>query len=175
MMNINEENNFQYGESIYTGENENTKKENLVFGIVGALLGSLIGVLLWVGIYSMGYIAAISGLVMVICGFKGYEMFAGGLSKKGVIATVIITIVMVYVSTHISYGLDIYNAFKDSYEITIFDGIRSVTSFVSEYPEIKSGFIKDLLMGYGFTALGAFSTVKNMLNKDGASVREGNI
>lgn len=53
MMNINEGNNFQYGEKIYTGENENINKENLLFGIVGALLGSLIGVLLWVVILQL--------------------------------------------------------------------------------------------------------------------------
>lgn len=139
------------------------KKPNIIAGTIGALLGSLIGVALWIIVFQIGYIASICGVVLAICAMKGFELFSGRLTKSGVIVTIIITIVMVYISNHLSYGIDIYNYYRVTENITIWDGIRSVGSFVSEIPEFKQDFIKTLCMGYGFTLLGAFSTFKSAL------------
>lgn len=40
------------------------KKENLVGGVVGALIGSLLGVASIVLLSQLGYVAAISGVIM---------------------------------------------------------------------------------------------------------------
>ncbi|MBE6049954.1 MAG: hypothetical protein E7214_04635 [Clostridium sp.] len=82
---------------------------------------------------------------MIICTIKGYEFFAGILSKKGIISSIIIVLIMVYISTHLSYGLEIYNAYKYEYDVTIIDCIRSVDNFLSDYDDIRSNFIDDLL------------------------------
>ena len=52
---------------------EEKKRENVPAGIVGAFLGSLIGVACAVLIGQLGYVASISGLVMAVCALKGYE------------------------------------------------------------------------------------------------------
>lgn len=54
-----------------SGQEKKQKKENIVAGIVGALIGSLLGVLCIVILGQLGYVAALSGLVMVICTLKG--------------------------------------------------------------------------------------------------------
>ena len=51
---------------------EEKKRENVPAGIVGAFLGSLIGVACAVLIGQLGYVASISGLVMAVCALKGY-------------------------------------------------------------------------------------------------------
>ena len=56
--------------------NQNDIQENVLSGIVGAFLFSLIGGILWFVLYQIGYLAAISGLVGVICAVKGYTFFA---------------------------------------------------------------------------------------------------
>ena len=58
--------------------NNNTveMKENILAGAVGAFLFSLVGGILWFVLYQIGYLAAISGLVGVICAVKGYTFFA---------------------------------------------------------------------------------------------------
>ena len=48
------------------------KRENVLAGIVGAFLGSLIGVACIVIVGQMGYVASICGLVMAVCSLKGY-------------------------------------------------------------------------------------------------------
>ena len=62
---------------------EQKKRENVPAGIVGAFLGSLIGVACAVLIGQLGYVASVSGLVMAVCALKGYELLGGSLTKKG--------------------------------------------------------------------------------------------
>ena len=61
------------------------KRENIAAGIVGAFLGTLLGVVCIVIIDQMGYVASVSGFVMAICALKGYELLGGTLSKKGAV------------------------------------------------------------------------------------------
>lgn len=61
---------------------ENQKKENLFTGIIGALLGSLLGVLCIILLSQMGYVAALSGFVMAVCTLKGYELLAASFPAK---------------------------------------------------------------------------------------------
>ena len=51
-------------------------RENTAAGIVGAFLFSLVGGILWFVLYQVGYLAAISGFVGVICAVKGYTFFS---------------------------------------------------------------------------------------------------
>ncbi|MGL5354727.1 MAG: hypothetical protein ACRDA5_15650, partial [Clostridium sp.] len=136
---------------------------NIITGTIGALLGSLVGVALWVIVFQLGYIASICGMIIAICAMKGFQLFGGKLNKSGIIITLIITIAMVYLSNYLSYSIDVYNAFKATEDITVFDAIRNLGNLFAEFPDLKSEFNKNLLMGYGFTLLGTFSIFKNAL------------
>ena len=46
---------------------EEKPKENVLLGIVGALLFSLAGTVTYFVLYQLGYLAALSGIVAVIC------------------------------------------------------------------------------------------------------------
>ncbi|MDU6522144.1 hypothetical protein [Clostridium sp.] len=46
------------------------------------------------------------------------------------------TIIMVYIATHLSYGIEIYNTFKLD-GITIFDGVKSIRLFLDGIQELK--------------------------------------
>lgn len=143
-------------------ENQNNvqnKGNNIIGGIVGGFIGALLGSIVWILIYQMNYIAAIAGLAICICCIKGYQLLGGKLNVTGVIITSIITIIMVYVANHISLAIDIYSEFKNFYEITFFDALRSVPDFLSE-PSIKSAFMKDLFIGYLLTFIGSASYIK---------------
>lgn len=132
---------------------------NIVGGIVGALLGSVLGVIVWTLIYQLGYISGIAGLVMIICALKGYEMLGGHLSKAGVIISCVISIIMVLVAEQICVGIEIFNAYKDYYEISFFDAFRSVPSFLED-PDLRAAVIGDIIMGYILMAVGAWGTVR---------------
>ena len=48
-----------------------TANENVLAGVVGAFLFSLVGGILWFVLYQIGYVASVSGLVGVVCAVKG--------------------------------------------------------------------------------------------------------
>jgi uncharacterized protein (DUF983 family) len=135
------------------------QKSNVLTGIVGALLGSLIGLALWVIVGLLGYIAAICGLILAICTIKGYELFGGKLNKRGILITLIITLVMVYVSQYLTLGFEIYNQFKADYAISIFDAIKTVPEALKD-SDVSREFYLYLGLGYLFTLLGSFSLFK---------------
>lgn len=70
---------------------EEKPKENVLLGIVGALLFSLAGTVTYFVLYQLGYLAALSGIVAVICAMYGYKLFAKGESKKTVVIAVIMS------------------------------------------------------------------------------------
>ena len=143
-------------------QNKRKGSGNVIGGIVGAFLGSLIGVAVWVLIYELGYISAIAGIVMIVCALKGYEMLGGSLNKTGIIISCLISLIMVIVAEQLSLSIDIYNAYKDYYEITFFDAFRSVPSFMEE-SEVRTAVIGDLIIGYILMAVGAWGTIRQAL------------
>lgn len=142
-----------------TAQQKQKGNGNIVGGIVGALLGSVLGVIVWVLIYQLGYISGIAGLVMIICALKGYELLGGHLSKAGIIISCAISLIMVLVAEQVCVGIEIYNAYKDYYEINFFDAFRSVPSFLEE-PDLKTAVIGDIIMGYILMAVGAWGTIR---------------
>lgn len=143
----------------YASRQEPVKQVNLPLGIVGALIGSLIGVAVWVLIYKLGFIAGITGFVMSVCCFKGYELLGGRMDKKGVWIALIIAIVMLAAAEMISLGLEIYDVYSEYYVMSIFDAMQMIPSFLTE-GEIVVSIIKDLAFGYAFMAAASFSYIK---------------
>lgn len=53
-------------------EQRKKRPENVVAGVVGAFLGTLLGVVCTVVIGQLGYVASVSGLIMAVGALKGY-------------------------------------------------------------------------------------------------------
>nr|WP_122012971.1 hypothetical protein [Maliibacterium massiliense] len=132
------------------------KKTNAFTGSVGALLGSLIGVALWVVIYRMGYIAGLAALVMVVCAFKGYELLGGTLDVKGAIISTMLCLVMVYIAHNVAVSLEVLSALKEEYtNVSFFDAYRFVMALLGEPTagEFHALYYKDLIIGYILAAV----------------------
>lgn len=143
----------------YASRQEPVKQVNLPLGIVGAFVGSLIGVAVWVLIYKLGFIAGITGFVMSVCCFKGYEILGGRMDKKGVWIALVIAVIMLAAAEMVSLGLEIYDVYSEYYVMSIFDAMQMVPSFLTE-GEIVASVVKDLAFGYVFMAAASFSYIK---------------
>lgn len=151
------------------------KEVNLPLGIVGAFLGSLIGVIVWVFIYQLGFVAGITGFVMAVCCFKGYELLGGRIDKKGLWIALAISIVMLAVAEYIALGLDIHAFYSDFYAIGLLEAFGAVPYFLEE-TEFLMACIKDLVFGYVFMAAASYSYIKNIhkqVNSQGVAERIG--
>lgn len=149
------------------------KSENFVAGCVGAFLGSLLGAASIILFDQLGYVAALSGLILAICTLKGYELLGGKLTKKGIFISIILMLVIPVFAYRISSAISFvayaaesgeqisfalaYAAVPQLLEPTGFDyGMYNYT--------FDSGAYNDaLIMIYVFILIGAFSTVRSVL------------
>lgn len=134
--------------------------ENVVMGIIGALLFGFAGGLLHFVIYQIGFIAYICGLAIFVLPFIGYTKFGKAASVKGLIISIVISIVTVFLSEYTSLAFVIYNEFKKIIDITFMDAFVSVPRFLAEFSELKFGFIKDLVILYIFGVIGIIGWIK---------------
>jgi flagellar basal body-associated protein FliL len=151
-------------------------KENVVAGIVGAFLFGLAGGALWFGMYLIGYLAGISGLVGAVCAIKGYSVFAKKESTKGIIISTIIAMFILAIAWYFCFAYDIYGAYKVWYEegeidftISFLEAVRATPMFILD-PEVGPAHLGDLGLGLLLGLVGAgsyvFTKVKN--NKQAA-------
>lgn len=132
----------------------NAKRGNPIAGIVGALLGSLVGVALMVLIGQLGYVSAWSGIVMGVCVVKGYELLSGKFDMVGMVISLVVMIGMVYLGNQLDWAITIARA----YEANIFDAFPVVNYVVRENDALPV-YYRNLVLYYIFTLLGAVPTL----------------
>ncbi len=133
------------------------KKENVIAGIVGALLGSLLGVASIIIFSQLGYVAAVSGIIMAICTLKGYEMLGGKLSTKGIVISILLMILMTGVGDRVDWAI----AVAKQLEIGFMDAFRLIPALVSNDIIDLGAYAGNLILQYLFVLLGAVPTIIN--------------
>lgn len=136
------------------------QKSNVVLGIVGAVGGSLLGVVLWVLIYQLGYIAGIAGAAIMLLGMFGYRKLGGVLDTKGVIISVVIALIMVFEACHISWTIEAIKAYHKylSVDMNFFYMYQRLFS-VLEKLDVTADFIGELVIGYMLSLLVCISPI----------------
>lgn len=134
-----------------------TRQENLLAGIVGSLLGSLVGLACIVLLDRLGYVAAISGVVMAVCALKGYERLGGALSRKGIIASSIVMVIMTFIGNQISWAF----AATEALDMSFWEAYRSIMPLLRHGAIDAGAYWGSLVLLYLFTLLGAVPTVRS--------------
>jgi hypothetical protein len=140
-------------------------KENVLAGAVGAFLFSLVGGILWFVLYQIGFLAAISGLVGVVCAVKGYTFFAKtkNESVKCLVISSIIAVLVLVAAWYLCIAYEIYLAYQGWFEAgevdftyTFFESVQ-VAPYFFEDPETLSVWLGNLVKGLLFAILGIIS------------------
>lgn len=147
------------GELANAQQELHEKPTNYAAGLVGALIGALPGVALWIIIGELGRIAAISGLVMMLGSIFGFKKLGGGkLNIGGIVISVVVAAGMLFLAEYSSLALDVYNAYKADYDISFFDAFRVVPKFLKD-GDVFHGFVYDLVIGYVMLIAAAATSV----------------
>ena len=139
------------------------KEENVILGTVGAIAGAVAGAVLIAVLAKVGFVASICGVVMAYLSLFLYAKLAGKMSKKGIIICVVIMIVTVFITEWLIYAYEFYKELKE-YGFTFGEVFKSLFDFL-KLGEVTGYFVKDILMLYAFTALGAVPQIKNFITK----------
>ncbi len=138
--------------------------ENVLMGILGALLFSLAGAVLYFIIYQLDFIAGIAGFVSVICAIKGYKLLGKRESVKGVVISVIISVVVILLAAIYSIGFDCLDMMKGFYpteSINIINSPLYVLRMVKESEDIMLAVVTELGMALLLCIVAAGSSVVN--------------
>lgn len=141
---------------------EQRKEERILTGIFGAFLGSVLGVICIIFSFQMGEIGMLSGIIMGICTIKGYELFAGRSTKRGIVISTILIIIMTYIGHRLmlSYRIKAESGFDGN--------VMEIFILVPQMFDGLFGFIAywgSLGMLYFFT-LGASLPIINIMAKN---------
>lgn len=147
------------------------KPENVLAGIVGAFLFSLVGGVLWFVLYQFGYLAAISGIVGVVCAIKGYSIFSKKESIKGIIISVIIAVIVIVLAWYLCIAYDVFVVYGDWYEagdidfkLTFSEALHAGFEYLAD-PEIAPYYYKDLAIGIILSIVGCIQPIVSATKK----------
>ena len=134
--------------------------DNKVLGTVGALVGALIALGVYLLLGRLGVIAAIAGFVAFITIFGGYYLLGKDMSSTGLIICVVILIITVYVSNRLDWAIEVSKALKDlGMSTSVGDCYKNLGTWL-DIADSKGKYILNLVLSYVFTVVGGFSALK---------------
>lgn len=139
------------------------KPENVLTGVVGAVIGALLGGASIVLLSQLGYVAAISGLILAVCTLKGYELLGGQLSKRGILISCLLMAITPYIADRIDWAIVIAQTFADE-GVSLGMAFAAVHDVIAE-SDMVGDYFSNLGMIYLFVAMGAFGTLKGLFKK----------
>ena len=138
--------------------------ENVLLGLIGALVGAILGGASIILLSQLGYIASISGFILAVCTLKGYELLGKRLSRKGIVLCIILMVVTPFVADWIDWAIFLMKDYSE-YGLTLVDSCIMLGELMAEGYVDMFEYAKNLGMIYLFVILGAFGTLKNVLKK----------
>lgn len=148
------------GQLSIEAQKQEQKKENIVGGVVGAFLGSLLGVLCIIILSRLGYVAALSGAIMAVGVLKGYELLGGKLTKKGIVISCVIMLVMTYIGDRLDWAIVLLTEGGGADAgFNLFECYRLIPTMISEGIIESGSFVANLLLIYLFLLLGAVPAI----------------
>lgn len=139
------------------------KPENVLTGVVGAVIGAVLGGASIILLSQLGFVASISGLILAVCTLKGYELLGGRLSKRGIIISCVLMAITPYIADRIDWAIVIAQAFADE-GVTLGMAFAAVHDVIAESDMLGDYFLS-LGMIYLFVLIGAFGTLRGLFKK----------
>jgi len=143
-------------------------KGSYLTGLIGALLGSVVGAVLWALVMSWGYIASIVGLAMGWMADKGYNLLKGK-QGKGKVAILLVCVIMgVVLGTFASDAITLFSMIQSGelYNWSVADIPAIIVMLLAEDTEYRGAVLGNILTGLLFAGLGVFA----LLRKTGKDV-----
>lgn len=139
------------------------KQGNMLTGFVGALIGAALGAGSIILLNQIGYVASVSGLILAVCTIKGYELLGGKLNTPGILLCILVIMVTPYIADRINWAILIMQSFPEE-DISFGLAFSVVHDLIADVG-LDDDYISNLLMLYGFAALGAFGTLRNLFRR----------
>ena len=142
----------------YKKEKYNKSKENILLGTLGAILGTIPGIILWILFDFIGIEPGIAGIAITMGSAVFYKKFAHNIKLPGIIISSFIGLFMVLVAHEINCAIYIYNLYKVDYAIKLIDAYKAIPYYLNTITEFHKRFNNGLLTGYLLSIIGVFTS-----------------
>lgn len=142
----------------YKKEKYNKSKENILLGTIGAILGTIPGIILWILFGFIGIEHGIAGIAITMGSAVFYKKFAHNIKLPGIIISTVIGLFMVLVAHEINCAIYIYNLYKSDYIIKLIDAYKAIPYYLNTISEFHKLFNNGLLTGYLLSIIGIFTS-----------------
>ena len=137
------------------------KKGNILFGTIGAIIGSFAGVALYVGVALLKVFSSWSGAISLYCAIFMYTLFSRKLTKLGVVISIIVSCASMILAEVITTCILIAN----KYHIPFFEVFKN---FLKVYPKLtnKGLFWLYPILACVFVIIGGYGYLVNKNKND---------
>ena len=145
--------------------------ENVGLGTLGAVLFALVGGVVYYVLWSIGIIAALSGIIGVLCAIKGYEIFSRRSTKRGIIIAVAAAAVVLIAAWYVCFCSDIQAYYRALYEAGEVEFVPSLgVCLLYGFLDLPAnpGYFVDLLFSLAMGGLGCWGYVTYALRRQEA-------
>lgn len=126
--------------------------ENIILGYIGAIIGALIGISLWIFCGYYGIIPGIVGFIFAFLTIKGYMLLAGSISRKGLIGCIAICTLMIIFA---EFGVVMLTIYIDGSIHNLSEIIKLLPDYIrSEKLVLK--MVRNVLLGIFTFGVGCF-------------------
>ena len=132
--------------------NFDTCDENVILGYIGAFLGGLIGISLWIFCGYFGIIPGVVGFIFAFLTIKGYMLLAGSISRGGLTGCIIICILLIILA---EFGVVMLTIFIDRNIHDLSEIIKNVPDFIRS-EDIILKMTRNILVGIFTFGVGCF-------------------
>jgi hypothetical protein len=144
----------------------NPVPENVIRGTLFTLVAVPAGIVLWVVIWSFGFVSALVAFAIAVAATWLYRKGSGGrVSKKGAMLISGVVLVTLLLSFYFGLVTDYVRAVSDQTALTwiqVFTHPLFWSSFNEEFGPMLNDNIPNLLMALAFGVLGAFTTLRRV-------------
>ena len=140
--------------------NPDSCDENIILGYVGAIIGAVIGISLWIFCGYFGIIPGMVGFIFAFLTIKGYMLLSGSISRKGLIGCIVICILMIVLA---EFGVVMLTIYIDGNIHNLSEIIKNVPNYISS-EKLALKMIRNVLFGIFTFGVGCFGMFFRLWN-----------
>ena len=130
-------------------------------GFVGALLGGVLGAVVWGLVMMLGYLASVVGLLIGFLAERGYRLLHGRNGKGKLVILAIVIVLSVVLGTFLGECGMLFRAMQgESYSPTVGEVVNYLFLFIQEEPAVTREVLSNLGLGLLFALLGTYYILK---------------
>lgn len=130
-------------------------------GFVGALLGGVLGSVVWGLVLTLGYLASVVGLLIGFLAERGYHLLHGRSGKGKLVILIVVLILSVILGTFLGECGMVYRALQEEGYTPALSELPGFLSMIIELePAAMTEILSNLGLGLLFALLGAYYMLK---------------